>query len=186
MQILIRNILTGSVGKTSCIVPMAVATLAIGKQLSRLIVPKPLLLQTAQTLQSRLGGLVGREIRHVPFSRRTITTPNVLRLYSKLHDEMLHCRGVILNAPEHILSYKLSGLQHLADSKLNAAQEMVQFQTWLTATCRDVLDESDFSLAVKTQLIYLSGPQVSVDGHLHRWEVAQMLLSLVEGHLPDL
>jgi hypothetical protein len=186
MQILIRNILTGSVGKTSCIVPIAVATLANGKQLSRLIVPKSLLLQTAQTLQSRLGGLVGREIRHVPFSRRTKTTPNVLRLYSKLHYEMLHCRGVILNAPEHVLSYKLSGLQHLADSNLNAAQEMVQFQTWLTATCRDVLDESDFSLAVKTQLIYPSGPQISVDGHPHRWEVAQMLLSLIEGHLPDL
>jgi hypothetical protein len=165
---------------------MTVAVLANEKQLSRLIVPKALLLQTAQTLQSRLGGLVGREVRHVPFSRRTMTTTNMLRLYSELHREMLHCRGVILNAPEHVLSYKLSGLQHLADSKLEAAREMVQFQSWLTATCRDVLDESDFTLAVKTQLIYPSGPQISVDGHPHRWEVAQMLLSLVEGHLPDL
>jgi hypothetical protein len=165
---------------------MAVAILADGKRLSRLIVPKPLLLQTAQTLQSRLGGLVGREIRHVPFSRRTITTPNVLQLYSKLHREMLRCRGVILNAPEHILSYKLSGLQQLADSKPNVARDMVEFQSWLTTTCRDVLDESDFTLAVKTQLIYPSGPQVSVDGHPHRWQVAQMLLALVEDHLPDL
>jgi hypothetical protein len=165
---------------------MAVAILADGKRLSRLIVPKPLLLQTAQTLQSRLGGLVGREIRHVPFSRRTITTPNVLQLYSKLHREMLRCRGVILNAPEHILSYKLSGLQQLADSKPNVARDMVGFQSWLTTTCRDVLDESDFTLAVKTQLIYPSGPQVSVDGHPHRWQVAQMLLALVEDHLPDL
>ncbi|KAF2706375.1 hypothetical protein K504DRAFT_459665 [Pleomassaria siparia CBS 279.74] len=173
-------------GKTSCIVPMAVAILADEKQLSRLIIPKPLLLQTAQTLQSRLGGLVGREVRHVPFSRRTPTVPNVLRLYSELHREMHHCRGVILNAPEHVLSYKLSGLQHLVDSKLDAAREMVQFQSWLTATCRDVLDESDFTLAVKTQLIYPSGSQVTVDGHPHRWEVAQMLLSLVESHLPDL
>jgi hypothetical protein len=97
-----------------------------------------------------------------------------------------HCRGVILNAPEHVLSYKLSGMQHLADSKLEAAREMVQFQSWLTATCRDVLDESDFTLAVKTQLIYPSGPHISVDGHPHRWEVAHMLLSLVEGHLLDL
>ncbi|KAF4631564.1 hypothetical protein G7Y89_g6567 [Cudoniella acicularis] len=173
-------------GKTSCIVPMAVAILADKKQLSRLVVPKALLLQTAQTVQSRLGGLVGREIRHIPFYRRTLTTPNMLRLYSTHHREVLRCCGVILTTPEHILSYKLSGLQRLADSRLDEAREMVTFQSWLTGTCRDVLDESDFTLAVKTQLIYPSGPQISVDGHPHRWEVAQILLSLVEDHLPDL
>jgi len=163
---------------------MAVAILADKKQLSRLVVPKVLLLQTAQTVQSRLGGLVGREIRHIPFSRRTLTTPNMLGLYSAHHREILQCCGVILTTPEHILSYKLSGLQRLADSRLNEAQEMVTFQSWLTSTCRDVLDESDFTLAVKTQLIYPSGPQISVDGHPHRWEVAQIPLSLVEDHLP--
>lgn len=47
-------------GKTSCIMPMAAAILANGKNLHRVIIPKPLLLQTANTLQGRLGGLVGR------------------------------------------------------------------------------------------------------------------------------
>ncbi|KAF7944017.1 hypothetical protein EAE96_010427 [Botrytis aclada] len=173
-------------GKTSCIVPMSVAILADKKQLSRLIVPKALLLQTAQTIQSRLGGLVGREIRHIPFSRRTSTVPNMLRLYSQHHHELLRWCGVILTTPEHILSYKLSGLQHLADSRLEEAQEMVKFQSWLTNTCRDVLDESDFSLAVKTQLIYPSGPLVSVDGHPYRWKIPQILLSIIKDHLPDL
>ncbi|RYP37538.1 hypothetical protein DL767_002846 [Monosporascus sp. MG133] len=172
--------------KTSCIVPMAMALLANKKQLSRLIVPKALLLQTAQTVQSRLGGLVGREVRHIPFSRRTPTTPTMLRLYSELHEEILLACGVILTTPEHILAYKLSGLQRLTDSKIEEAREMIQFQSRLTDTCRDVLDESDFTLAVKTQLIYPSGSQIHVDGHPHRWEVAQMLLSLVEDHLPGL
>jgi len=165
---------------------MAVAILGNKKQLSRLIVPKALLLQTAQIMQSRLGGLAGREIRHIPFSRRTPTETDMLQLYSELHHEMLHCCGVILTTPEHILSYKLSGLQLLVDLKLETAQKMIEFQSWLTDTCRDVLDESDFTLAVKTQLIYPSGAQISVDGHPHRWQVAQTLLSLVEDHLPDL
>ncbi len=165
---------------------MAAAILANKKQLLRLIVPKALLLQTAQTVQSRLGGLVGREIRHVPFSRRTPTTPVMLRSYSDLHCEMHRGSGVILATPEHILSYKLSGLQRLADSRIKEAQTMIDFQSWLARTCRDVLDESDFTLAVKTQLIYPSGPQTSVDGHPYRWEVAQMLLALVEDHLPEL
>ena len=124
---------------------MAAAILGNGKQLSRLIVPKALLLQTAQTMQSRLGGLVGREIRHIPFSRQTLTTTDMLQLYSKLHYEILHCCGVILTTPEHILSYKLSGLQQLVDLRLERAQKMIEFQSWLNDTCRDVLDESDFT-----------------------------------------
>jgi Protein of unknown function (DUF3638)/Protein of unknown function (DUF3645) len=165
---------------------MAAAILADGRQLVRLIVPKALLLQTAQTLQSRLGGLVGREITHIPFSRRTLTTPNMLRLYSEHHYQLFHSCGVILTTPEHVLSYKLSGLQRVVDSQLEEAQQMVQFQSWLSETCRDVLDESDFTLAVKTQLIYPSGSLLTVDGNPHRWEIAQILLSLVEDHLPDL
>ena len=165
---------------------MAAALLADRKQLLRLIVPKPLLLQTAQTMQTKLGGLVGREIRHVPFSRRTSTTANMLQQYAELHREMLCCCGVILTTPEHILSYKLSGLQRLVDSKLKEARQMIEFQLWLTTTSRDILDESDFTLAAKTQLIYPSGAQIAVDGHPHRWEVAQMLLSLGEDHLPEL
>ena len=173
-------------GKTSCIVPMALAVLANGEQMCRQVVPKALLLQTAQTLQYRIGGLVGREIRHVPFSRRTPTTPEMLRLYTELHQEMLDSSGVILAIPEHILSYKLSGFQRLADSRLGEAHEMVKFQSWLTGTCRDVLDESDFTLAVKTQLIYPSGQLVHVDGHPDRWVVAQALLALVQDHLADI
>ena len=165
---------------------MAAAILANKKQLLRLIVPKALLLQTAQTMQSRLGGLVGREVRHVPFSRRTLTTAKMLEQYSHLHHEILCCCGIILTTPEHILSYKLSGLQRLSDSRLEEAREMIGFQSWLTDTCRDVLDESDFTLAVKTQLIYPSGPQISLDGHPHRWQAAQILLSLVEDHLSNL
>jgi len=110
----------------------------------------------------------------------------MLRLHSEHHFEILNSCGVMLATPEHVLSYKLSGFQRLADSRLNEAQEMVEFQSWLTNTCRDVLDESDFTLAVKTQLIYPSGPQTAVDGHPHRWEVVQILLSLVEDHLIDL
>ncbi|KAF2647966.1 hypothetical protein K491DRAFT_722967 [Lophiostoma macrostomum CBS 122681] len=173
-------------GKTSCIVPMAMAILSDGKQLARLVVPKPLILPTAQMIQSRLGGLIGRETRHVPFSRRTKPTKSRLQLYADLHDDMLNVHGIVLSALEHVLSYRLSGLQHLTTADLDTAHEMIGFQSWLSDTCRDVLDESDVSLAVKTQLIYPNGEQIMVDGHPHRWEVAQALLGLVKDHLPGL
>lgn len=139
---------------------------------------KALLHQTAQTLQSKVGGLVGREMRHIPFSRRTPSGTLMQNLYLDLHREMQGCSGIILAVPEHVLSYKLSGFQKLADSDLKGFKEMASIQAWMK-NCRDVLDESDFTLAVKTQLIYPSGQLMAVDGHPDRWKVAQSILTLV-------
>ena len=53
-----------------------------------------------------------------------------------------------------MLSFKLSGLQRLVDSKTSEAEMMIRFQETLTRFSRDVIDASNFTLAVKTQLIY--------------------------------
>ncbi|KAK4141681.1 uncharacterized protein C8A04DRAFT_13829 [Dichotomopilus funicola] len=173
-------------GKTSCIVPMAVAELADGERLVRLVVPKPLLLQTAQTVQARLGGLVGCEVRHVAFSRRTPTTPPMLNLYESLHLQVCRSSGLIVTTHEQLLSFKLGGYQRLADAAAAAAGRMMAFQNWLEHSSRDLLDESDHTLAVRTQLIYPSGPETTVDGHPFRWLIAEGLLALVAHHLPAL
>ncbi|KAK2801761.1 hypothetical protein FQN51_005126 [Onygenales sp. PD_10] len=170
-------------GKTSCIIPMVAAVLSDSKKLARVIVPKPLLRQTAQLLQSRLGGLLGRQVRHVPFSRKTSTTAESIYSYGAIHSDILKSSGVVLSLPESILSFKLSGLQRLSDKSLKEAKHMIKVQDWMNRVCRDVLDESDFTLAVRTQLIYPSGPQNMVDGHPHRWETAESLLKLVKTHL---
>lgn len=173
-------------GKTSCIMPMVAAVLADQKKLLRVVVPKPLLLQTAQLLHARLGGLLGREVRHVPFSRKTSTDSETIQAFHNLHREVLKSSGVILALPEHILSFMLSGLQRLSDARISQASQMVRIQSWMKKVSRDVLDECDFTLAVRTQLIYPSGSQTTVDGYPHRWETAEALLRLVEGHLWNL
>ena len=173
-------------GKTSCIMPMVAAVLADTKNLLRVIVPKSLLLQTAQLLQARLGGLLGRELRHVPFSRKTSTKLDIIKAFYNIHSEVLKSSGVMLALPEHILSFMLSGLQRLSDARIPEARSMVKVQASWIRNCRDVLDECDFTLAVRTQLIYPSGSQITVDGFPHRWETAEALLRLVEGHLWNL
>jgi hypothetical protein len=174
------------VGKTSCIMPMVATVLADTKKLLRVVVPKALLLQTAQLLQARLGGLLGREVGHVPFSRKTPTNPESSKAFFNIHKEARVSSGVILALPEHILSFMLSGLQRLSDERDSEATQMVKVQAWMRKVCRDVLDECDFTLAVGTQMIYPSGSQTTVDGHPHRWETAEALLRLVEGHLWNL
>ena len=170
-------------GKSSVIIPMVVTELADAKNLVRVVVPRPLLLQTAQLLQARLGGLVGRKIKHVPFSRRSPTAINDLKAYHDLHLEMLREGGILVTLPEHMLSFQLSGLQELLNGHIRQANSMMKLQQWLMRKCRDILDECDHMLAVKTQLIYPSGAQTMVDGHPGRWKLVQDLLKLVKGHL---
>ena len=166
--------------------PMAVTELADKKKLCRLVVPRALLLQTAQVIQGRIGGLVGRGVRHIPFSRRSPAAMDVLDKYRTIHQSTLDRGDVMLCLPEHILSFKLSGLQKLADGHSATAKRMIFIQRWLNEMSRDVLDESDFTLSCKTQLIYPSGPQSIVDGHPQRWQVVQELLFLVENHASSL
>jgi hypothetical protein len=166
--------------------PMAAAILADGQNLHRVVVPKSLLLQTAQLLQARLGGLLGREIRHVPFSRKTPTSSEIIKAFHSIHKNIQKVHGVMLALPEHLLSFKLSGLQRLSDGRINEAKTMIQVQDWLTRKARDVLDECDSILAIRTQLIYPSGSQKTVDGHPHRWEIVEALLNRIDGHLWNL
>ncbi|OGM50946.1 hypothetical protein ABOM_000731 [Aspergillus bombycis] len=173
-------------GKTSVIMPMVAAALADGDILARLLVPKALTTQTAQILQARLGGLVGRSLVYIPFSRRTPITSSVIGEYRALQENMLGESGIVLGNPEHTLSFKLSGRQLVSDLKIPQAVEMVEIQDWIDRVAHDILDECDFTLAVKTQLIYPGGSQLAVDGHPDRWEVIMAVLALVAQHLSDL
>ena len=114
-------------GKSSVIIPIAAAALADGKQLVRVVVPKPLTVQMFELLVARLGGLANRPIYHLPFSR----TPeydsdgNVISLQiDDLHTLMHQCMaegGILLVQPEHVVSLKLmSGEAQLHKWKLAA------------------------------------------------------------------
>lgn len=63
---------------------------------------------------------------------------------------------------------------------------MIKLQSWFSRKARDILDECDHMLAVKTQLIYPSGAQSPVDGHPDRWKLVQTLLKLVKIHVKQL
>ncbi|ESZ96422.1 hypothetical protein SBOR_3154 [Sclerotinia borealis F-4128] len=171
-------------GKTSIIVPMVACKLANAERLVRIIVPKPLLLPTAQLLQGRLGSLLGRSFLHLPFSRKTPT--NTVKTYFDLHKATLTNSGIAVALPEHLLSFRLSGLQRLSDGHVNEGNAMVKVQQWMNNKSRDVMDESDQILSLRTQLIYPSGAQKPVDNYPYRWETAQALLALVRGHLYNL
>ncbi|RKF57979.1 putative p-loop containing nucleoside triphosphate hydrolase [Erysiphe neolycopersici] len=173
-------------GKTSCIMPMAASTLANGNSLTRVIIPKALLAQTLLLLQTRLGGLVGREVKHIPFSRRLSKQPNIANFYLNQLQHIQEIGGIFVTLPEHILSFKLSGHQFLSDKKIKEAKYMFEVQRWISKTSRDIIDECDEILSLRTQLIYPSGTLKVIDGHPSRWEIIEILLQLVNFHVDSL
>ncbi|KAH7115923.1 hypothetical protein B0J11DRAFT_571692 [Dendryphion nanum] len=171
-------------GKTSVILPMVASVLADKRNLTRIIVPRSLLTQSTQIMQMRLGNLLNREIIHVPFSRKTPTDDLTLRTFKNLHRHVIKHKGVVLALPEHILSFRLSGLQRLCDGRIEEASTMVKIQANIDKCARDVLDECDVLLAIRTQLIYPSGSQMTMDGHPLRWQTIETVLRIIRSYLP--
>lgn len=173
-------------GKTSVITPMICVELANGNRLVRVVVPKALLLQSARLLQASLGGMIGRCVKHIPFSRKSPTTTPNTDAYLNVHKQVCASRGIMVTLPEHLLSFKLSGIQCLSNGRNAEATKMLEAQDWLDRRSRDIIDEADVILAIQTQLIYPSGAQSTVDGHPTRWKTAETLLLLVKSLLPQL
>ncbi|KAG8931671.1 hypothetical protein FRC02_002378 [Tulasnella sp. 418] len=108
-------------GKSSVILPMVAAALSDGKQLARVVVLKQLAPSMFHLLVQRLGGLANRRIFCMPFSRSLQLTDAQVQKIQHLHSMCVQTRGVLVMQPEHILSFKLLGL----DRKFNASSSML-------------------------------------------------------------
>ena len=89
----------------------------------------------------------------------------------------------MLAQPEHLLSFKLMGIEPLTSGDVQTAAELLQAQRWLDLNSRDVLDESDKVLDVKFQLIYTLGSQQMMDGQPDRWLITQGIFDLVKSNI---
>ncbi|KIM82965.1 hypothetical protein PILCRDRAFT_819766 [Piloderma croceum F 1598] len=177
-------------GKSSVIVPMVAVALADGEKLVRVVVLKSLAGRMFQLLVERLSGLANRQVFYMPFSRSVKLEAEQAQLIRDLYNDCMRVGGILVVQPEHILSYKLMGIERLFSSTSSTdrkvADEILASQRWLEERSRDVLDESDEILHVRYQLIYTMGQQRSLEDHPDRWTTAQQVFSLVEKHTPKL
>ena len=175
-------------GKSSVIVPIVAVVLANGDQLVRVIVPKPLMAQTLHVLADRLGGLTNRRIYYVPFSRSLEVNDQKVASLRQIMLECIRERGVLVVQPEHVLSLKLvrveKQLSQAEDDRV--AHLLLGLQRWLHSHSRDILDESDEILDVRSQLIFTIGHQQHVEGSPERWTTTEQVLGLVSKHASSL
>ena len=173
-------------GKSSVIIPLVAVALADSTRLVRMLVLKTLSKQMTYIVARRLGGLVNRKIYYMPFSRATDIDENTVLHIERLHKECMNGRGVLLAQPEHILSYKLMGIERITSGHNKLGSRLLASQKWLEENSRDILDESDEILDVRFQLIYTLGTPRMMDGQPDRWNLVQELFDLVDKHASTL
>ncbi|KAJ7751933.1 hypothetical protein DFH07DRAFT_524387 [Mycena maculata] len=172
-------------GKSTVIVPLITSLLADGEKLARVVVLKPLAVQMFQTLRNTLSGLLNRRIFFFPFSRDVqVRQATHAQKMQSLFELCMNERGVWIAQPEHILSFKLMGLDLMLDTapgtEDSVCTALLRSQQWLNNNARDVLDESDEILNVGYQLVYTSGRQAPLEDHPDRWTTIQGILAHVQ------
>ncbi|KAJ4418631.1 hypothetical protein N0V82_005422 [Gnomoniopsis sp. IMI 355080] len=169
-------------GKSSVIVPVVVMALTDSSRLVRVVVTKAQSRQMFHELVSKLGCLVNRRVFTLPFSRALQVSEVDARA---IHDQCQKCMnagGVMLVQPEHILSFKLMGLEALITNKEVVGRALLETQSLFDTKSRDIVDESDENFSVKFELIYTMGSQVPIEFGPQRWILIQEILGLVRKH----
>ena len=143
-------------------------------------------------LLSKLGGLLNRRIYHMPFSRNLRLSFADVQNVRRIYEECVENRGVLLIQPEHILSFRLMGIESVLTDEPELARSMLATQEYFDNVTCDIIDEVDDNLSVKFELIYTMGSQESIDYAPERWTIIQQILALlprfaiqIQKHLPE-
>ncbi|KAL5332674.1 hypothetical protein BJX70DRAFT_404369 [Aspergillus crustosus] len=171
-------------GKSSVIVPIVAAGLADGSCLVRVLVAKPQSQQMFEMLVSKLGGLLGRRVYHLPVTRSLKINKAEAEEIERMCKECMAQGGVLLVQPEHILSLKLMCVESFTAGKEELGRCLLRTLEFFRTSSRDIVDESDENFSVKFELIYTMGSQRSLELSPERWIMTQHLLDLVRRYAP--
>jgi len=108
-------------------------------------------------LVSKLGGLLNRRIYHMPFSRALKLSVSQANMIGEIYNDCMASRGVMLVQPEHILSFKLMGIECLLSGQPDLGRSLLRTQQFFDDRSRDIVDESDENFSVKFELVYTMG-----------------------------
>lgn len=75
-------------------------------------------------------------------------------------------RGIMLVQPEHLLSFKLMGIECLLNGQHDVGRSLLRTQHFFDNNARDIVDESDENFSVKFELVYTMG-RYNVDQYQH-------------------
>jgi hypothetical protein len=171
-------------GKSSVILPADAVHLADGTKLVQVIVGKPQANEFFRTLVSKLGGLLDRQIYHMPFSRSLRLTESDARAIDILCKECMENGGVMLVQPEHLLSFQLMGIECQIAGLEKIGAILLDTQDFFDSNARQLVDEADENL-IKFELIYTKGIQRPIELSPQRWMLIQRILDICRRVVPE-
>ncbi|OCK74911.1 hypothetical protein K432DRAFT_447027 [Lepidopterella palustris CBS 459.81] len=171
-------------GKSSVIVPIVAAVLANGSQILRIIVTKPQFKQMLHTLAMKLGGLLNRQVYTLPASRQLRPTKEEGEQIMALCKECGTNGGVLLLQLDHILSFKLLGLETVIAGHDEVGARITKAHYAFENLSRDIVDETDEIFNVKFELTYTMGSQNALEFSPQRWKIVQGILGVVVKAIP--
>ncbi|KAF2019066.1 hypothetical protein BU24DRAFT_439393 [Aaosphaeria arxii CBS 175.79] len=166
-------------GKSSVITPLVALSVADGTKLARVVVARPQSKQMFEMLVCKVGGLLNRRVYHTSFSRALKLDKGQVRLVQEILQDCIENRGILLMQPEHILSFKLMGLECLLSDKTEIGEALIGVQHFLNEQSRDIVDESDENFGVYFELIYTVGAPAPIEFSPERWSVLQEVMTMV-------
>ena len=173
-------------GKSSVIVPMVAWALADQQQLVRVMVLRPLSQQMFDLLVSKISGFLNRRIWSIPISRHLRMTPDKAQSIQNMYKTCALTGGILLVQPEHARSFELMCIEKSLENCRESRRILIETQLWLNKNARDILDESDEILSVRSELVYTMGVQRPIDLSPERWLLIQDLLRLASKVFNDL
>ena len=171
-------------GKSSLICPLVSSFLANGSRLVRVVVARPQSKQMQQMLVAKLGGLLDRKVYQLPFSRALRLTPADADVIGNICRECSKNGGVMLIQPEHILSFQLIGLEAAIAGDKALSQSLLSTQNFIDKTATDIIDEVDYQMNPRFELVYTMGSQKPMQLCPQRWTLIHHLLNLVREYAP--
>lgn len=132
-----------------------------------------------QMLVSKLGGLLGRRIYHLPFSRALKLDSDQVHAIGNMCMECMENRGILLVQNEHLISLQLMCLDAIIAGSQLLGESLLGIHHFLNAHSRDIVDESDENFSVKFELIYPMGLQRPTELSPERWTIVQKILEMV-------
>ena len=173
-------------GKSSVIVPITAAAVANGSCLLRVIVAKPQSKQMTSMLVSKLGGIVNRRIYRFPISRNVKLNVETAEYLKNMCQECMETGGILLVQPEHLLSFKLMGLDTIIMGDQDLGRSLLSIEQFFKDHGRDIIDESDENFDVKFELVYAMGSQRTIEASPDRWMIIQRLLEMLVDLGPEI
>ncbi|KAL6796308.1 hypothetical protein GGI42DRAFT_331329, partial [Trichoderma sp. SZMC 28013] len=149
-------------GKSTVILPTVASYLADGSRLVCVIGTKPQAKELFRMLTSKLGGLLNHQLTESDAH----TIFNFLKKCSETG-------GVLLMQPEHLLSFKLMGIENCLNSQEEVGQILLNVQHYFNTHSRFIVDESDDIFSA------------DIDLSPSRWIIVQRVLSMVMRAISD-